>query len=124
MSKKRKDLISVKECHQLVTAGEGCEGVNTGSRCKSFIPFDNKAVAIVENVVCCVKFSAARAVGPISGGRVEVEGVPARPGRQARVAEDGVVSTVVGTGDRCPVGIPLKEYPLLGEAEEKILHAL
>jgi hypothetical protein len=74
--------------------------------------------------VCCVKFSTARAVGPISGSRVEAEGVPARPGRQARVAKDGVVSMVVSTGDRCPVGIPLKEYPLLGEAEEKILHAL
>jgi hypothetical protein len=116
--------------------------VNTGSPCEGFIPFDNKAVAIVENVVCCVKFSAVRAVGLISSSRAEVEGVvcreavtggdleggtlePARPGRQhsfdarvqldaRRVGEDGVVSAVVGMGDRCPVGIPLKEYPLFG----------
>ena len=54
---------------------------------------------------------------------------PARTGGQhsfdARVAEDRVVSTVVGTGGRCPVCITLKEVSALwGEAEEKILRAL
>jgi hypothetical protein len=76
--------------------------VNTRSQYEGFILFDNKAVAIVKNVVCChccVKFSAARAVSPISSSRAEVERVvcreavtgsdlegstlePARPGRQ------------------------------------------
>ena len=54
---------------------------------------------------------------------------PARTSGQhsfdTRVAEDRVVSTVVGTGGRCPVCITLKEISALwGEAEEKILRAL
>jgi hypothetical protein len=150
--KKKKDLVFVKECHQLVTASEGHKGVNTGSPCKGFIPFNNKAVTIVENVVCCVKFSAVRAVSLISGSRAEAEGVvcgeavtggdlegsalkPVRPGRQhsfdtrvqldtQRVGKDRVVLAVVGTGDRCPVGILLKEYLLFGGGRGKDIACL
>jgi hypothetical protein len=65
----------MKEASQVLAACEGCEGLGTCSNSKHFCSFCDIAVTIVEDVVCCVKFSASWAIGLIASRWSEPDGV-------------------------------------------------